>query len=835
MRYGYFDDEHREYVITRPDTPLPWINYLGNEAYFGLISNTAGGYSFYRDARLRRLTRYRYNNAPLDMGGRYIYLRDNDSVGSTSVAQGFWSPSWMPTRTPLDSYECRHGMGYTTIQSQHAGIQAHTRYFVPLGEDLEIWEMTLTNQRSAAAHLSLFGTVEFCLWDAQDDATNFQRNYSIGEVELYSDASQRTIIFHKSEYRERRNHFAYFACSEKSAGFDTDRDEFLGPYRGWDAPLAVETGHSRNSIAHGWQPIGAQQIDIELQPGEQKKIIFILGYQENPADAKFDPADSQCINKRTVLPIIDRYRQPEVVETAFKNLQVYWDKVLGNFQVTTPDVHTNRMVNIWNAYQTTITFNMSRSASYFESGIGRGMGFRDSNQDLLGFIQLIPELSRERILDLAATQLPSGGAYHQYQPLTKRGNNDVGSNFNDDPLWLVLSVAAFIKETGDWEILTAQAPYDNQPGTEQPLYEHLERCLQYTLDRLGPHGLPLIGRADWNDCLNLNCFSETPGQSFQTTTSKDGKVAESVFIAGLFVLATKEIAELTQRMEESRGSSFIKTKASAGDYLLAAGKMEQTVWATGWDGDWFRRAYDDYGHVLGSRENTEGQIFIEPQGMCVMADLGVTDGRAQKALDSVNEHLATPHGIVLHQPAFTHYYLHIGEITSYPPGYKENASVFCHTNPWIMIAETKIGRGDRAHDYYLRINPSAREAISEVHRCEPYVYAQTIAGKDAPKHGEAKNSWLTGTAAWNYVAITQWILGVRPTYTGLQVAPVIPSDWQGFVAQRRFRGAWYFLTVERTGPGNQIALTVAGKPVAGDVIPLPPPGTSEVHVHIEVY
>jgi len=831
MRYGYFDDENREYVIEKPDTPLPWINYLGSEEYFGLISNTAGGYSFYKDARLRRLTRYRYNNAPLDSGGRYIYLRDDDPH---LPSPSFWSPSWQPTRILLDEYECRHGMGYTVIRSRLNGIEASTRYFVPLGESLEIWELALTNHRNEPVQLSVYSVIEFNLWDAMDDATNYQRNYSIGEVEPptvspYFDKNGESVeggvIYHKTEYRERRDHFAYFACSEPLAGFDTQREAFLGAYRGWGSPAAVETGQMSNSVAHGWQPIGAQQVKVQLEPGEQKKVIFILGYYENPKYEKFDPPDSQTINKRYVEPIIARYLDEEEVEKAFQALRAYWDDLLKKFTVSTPDEHTNRMVNIWNAYQTMITFNMSRSASYFESGIGRGMGFRDSNQDLLGFVHLIPERARERILDLAATQLPNGGAYHQYQPLTKRGNNDVGSNFNDDPLWLVLAVAAYLKETGDWGILDDPIPYDNQPDSEMPLVEHLQRAIQYTLDRLGPHGLPLIGRADWNDCLNLNCFSDAPGQSFQTTTNKDGVVAESVFIAGLFVLAANEMAQLLD-------SATISTELSALTYRNVAQHMEEAIWTHGWDGDWFRRAYDDFGHVLGSKDNEEGRIFIEPQGMCIMAGLGLEDVRAVKALDAVAEHLATPHGIVLQQPAFSKYYLHLGEISSYPPGYKENAGIFCHTNPWIMIAEAMAGNGDKAHDYYLRINPSAREEISELHKCEPYVYAQMIAGKDAPTHGEAKNSWLTGTAAWNYVAITQWILGIRPTFDGLEVAPVIPSGWNGFEVARSYRGVRYVIRVERKGPGNEVQLEVDGKSINGTVIPLPNDKTSAVDVKV---
>jgi cellobiose phosphorylase len=799
MRYGYFDDAAREYVITRPDTPLPWINYLGSEAYFGLISNTAGGYSFYRDARLRRLTRYRYNTVPFDTGGRYVYLRDDESGQ-------YWSPSWQPAQSPLDEYACRHGLGYTTISSVAQGIRAETLYFVPLGETLEIWRLRVTNERGAEASLSVFSSIEFCLWDAWDDATNFQRNFSTGQVEI-----EAGVIYHKTEYRERRDHFAYFACSAPVAGYDTQREGFLGPYRGWDRPLAVERGACGNSEAHGWAPVGSHQVRLSLAPGETREIIFVLGYAENPADEKFDPPGSQRINKSRVEPVLAKYLDGAAVAEALAALASYWDGLLGKLHAQTPDPHTNRMVGIWNAYQCMVTFNMSRSASFYESGVGRGMGFRDSNQDLLGFVHMIPDRARERILDIAATQLPSGGAYHQYQPLTKRGNDLVGSNFNDDPLWLVLGVAAYLKETGDRSILDELTPYDNHPGSETPLYEHLQRSMQYTLDRLGPHRLPLIGRADWNDCLNLNCFSSTPGESFQTTTNQDGVTAESVFIAGLFALAAEEMAQIAE---------LCGNAGEAGQYRSAAMEMTAAVDAAGWDGAWFRRAYDNFSRPVGSHWNEEGQIFIEPQGMCVMAGIGVEEGRARQALDSVRERLTTPHGIILQQPAYSQYYLHLGEISSYPPGYKENAGIFCHTNPWIMIAEAKLGNGDAAYDYYLRINPSKREEISEVHRCEPYVYAQMIAGRDAATHGEAKNSWLSGTAAWNYVAITQWILGIRPEHGGLRIQPTIPRDWPGFAATRVFRGVTYRITVERQGPGNDVSLTVDGQPVEGNTVPL---------------
>ncbi len=815
MEYGHFDDDRREYVVTRPDTPLPWMNYLGTEEYFGLVSNTAGGCSFYRDARLRRLTRYRYNNAPLDLGGRYLYLRDD-------LDGDFWSPTWLPTRSPLESYECRHGLSYTSISSRRTGIHAEMLCFVPLGESLEVWRLRVRNERAVRADLSLFSSVEFCLWDAQDDATNFQRNYNVGEVEVADG-----VIYHKTEYRERRDHFAYFACSEPLAGFDTQRDTFLGAYRGWDSPLAVEKGRSFNSIAHGWAPMGSHHVRLSLEASQTAEVIFVLGYSENTAGEKFDPPGSQTINKAKVRPVIERWLRPDEVERAFAVLKESWDELLSVLQVETPDEDTNRMVNTWNPYQCMATFNLSRSMSAFESGIGRGMGFRDSSQDLLGCSALVPARARERLLDLAATQLPSGGAYHQYQPLTKRGNDQIGSGFNDDPLWLVLAASAYLKETGDLAVLDELVPYDNCDGSEQPLLEHLHRSVSYTLDRLGPHGLPLIGHADWNDCLNLNCFSETPGESFQTAEIRGGNIAESLFIAGQFVLAANELAAIAQL----RGAND-----DVAELESAAKQMTAMIEEHGWDGEWFRRAYDAFGEPVGSKENDEGQIFAESQGMCVMAGVGVDNGRAAMALKSVQERLLTEHGVMLTHPPYTRYHLELGEITSYPPGYKENGSIFCHVNPWIMIAETMLGDGEAAFDYYKRTNPSARAPISDVHRCEPYVYAQTIAGPAAATCGEAKNSWLTGSASWHLAAITQWILGVRPELEGLRVDPVLPPTWNGFTARRRWRGATYeiFVTQDKLAPGHRAQrLVVDGEEIDGNLVP-PAPAGSTVKVELSL-
>ena len=795
MKYGFFDDATREYVIERPDTPWPWINYLGTEEFFSLISNTAGGYSFYKDARLRRITRYRYNNVPMDVGGKYLYINEEGDV---------WSPGWKPVKATLDHYRCRHGMGYTILESERNGLAVESTFFVPPGYNGEIHRVKLRNKTGQQKRFKLFSFVEWCLWDAQDDTTNFQRNFSIGEVEL-----EGSTIYHKTEYRERRDHYAFFTVNEKIVGFDTDRETFMGLYNGFDAPDVVREGQSRNSVAHGWSPIASHCLELELGPEEDKELIFILGYVENPRDQKFE--SHQVINKKTAHGMIGAFSSSEQVEEAFGELKAYWDKLLSVYKVDHPDEKLSRIVNTWNQYQCMVTFNFSRSASFFESGIGRGMGFRDSNQDLIGFVHQIPERARERIIDIASTQLPDGGAWHQYQPLTKRGNAATGGNFNDDPLWLILSVSAYIKETGDWAILDEMVPYDNDESTSQPLFDHLKRSFYHVVNNLGEHRLPLIGRADWNDCLNLNCFSEEPGESFQTTENKEGGRAESVFIAGMFVLYGREFEELCRR----RGERDLA--AEAGKHIS---DMEKAVDAHGWDGEWFVRAYDHFGEKVGSREREEGRIFIEPQGMCVMAGIGVEDGRAETALDSVKKYLDCPYGLVLNNPAFTKYILKYGEITSYPEGYKENAGIFCHNNPWIMIAETLIGRGDRAFEYWSKIAPSYLEGIDELHKTEPYVYSQMIAGKDAFRPGEAKNSWLTGTASWNYAAITQYILGIRPDYDGIRIDPCIPAGWKEYKVLRMFRGKEFTITV-RNPKGLQKgvgSVTLNGKKTEGNLL-----------------
>lgn len=578
---------------------------------------------------------------------------------------------------------------------------------MPLHETCEVNQLILTNNNETCEQLDLTSYVEFCFWNAVDDATNFQRNLSLGEVEVCG-----SEIYHKTEYRERRNHFAYYTVNAEINGFDTSRDAFLGVYGSIERPQTVLTRASSDSIASGGAVIGSHHLKVILKPGESKSFVFVLGYSENPYEDKWEAPN--IIKKDAARAAMKRFSTDEQVEKALNDLKEYWNTLLATFSVDSADEKLNRMVNIWNQYQCMVTFNMSRSASHFESGTGRGMGFRDSCQDLLGFVHLIPDRARQRILDIAATQFEDGSAYHQYQPLTKKGNSDIGSGFNDDPLWLIAGTAAYIKETGDLSILDEIVYFNNDPALAKPLSEHLKRSFDYTLTHLGPNGLPLIGRADWNDCLNLNCFSKEPGESFQTFGPSEGPVAESVFIAGMFI----------------------------------------------------------------------------------------------------------KYGIVLQQPAYSKYYLNLGEISSYPPGYKENAGIFCHNNPWVSIAETRIGRGDRAFEIYRRTCPAYIEEISEIHRTEPYVYSQMIAGKDAPKHGEAKNSWLTGTAAWTFVNVSQYILGIRPPFDGLEIDPCIPSNMDGFTATRKYRNAVYYITVKNPNHVEKEVqkLTVNGKSVEGTCV-----------------
>ena len=822
MQFGHFDDAKREYVIDTPRTPYPWINYLGTQGFFSLISNTAGGYCFYKDARLRRITRYRYNNVPIDMGGRYFYINDNGTI---------WNPGWSPVKTELDAYECRHGMGYTVITGKKNDLKAEVTFFVPQDYDGEVQQVVLTNEGKSDKTFKFWSFAEWCLWDAQDDSNNFQRNFSTGRVEI-----KDSVIYHKTEYRDRRNHYAFYSVNDKIDGYDTDRDSFIGLYNGFGDPQAVKEGKAYNSFADGWAPIASHYKEITLKAGETKTLVFVLGYVEMPQDQKFE-ADGKTINKVKALEMIEKFNTPEKFAAGMKDLKAYWDKLLGILTVDTPEDKVNRMVNIWNQYQCMVTFNLSRSASYFESGIGRGMGFRDSNQDILGFVHQIPDRAKERIIDIASTQFPDGGCYHQYSPLTKKGNADIGGDFSDDPLWLILSVSAYIKESGDWSILDEMVPYDNDMSKAQTMLEHLKVSFYRIVNNLGPHGLPLAMRADWNDCINLSCFSDTPGESFQTYTNPKfkaeggySKVAESVFVAALFTFAGPNYVSILNHV----GKKDEAAKAQA-----EIDKMKKVMMESAWDGNWFLRAYDANGEKMGSKDCEESKIFIEPQGFAIMSD--IDKDATEKTLKAIDENLNCKFGLVLNYPAFTKYHVQYGEISTYPQGYKENGGIFTHNNAWIICAAAYAGKGDQAFKYYSEIAPSYTEETSDIHKTEPYVYGQMIGGKEAgsdignggKNYGQGKNSWLTGTAAWNMVAISQYILGIQPDFDGLKVDPSIPSSWDGFTATRLFRGAKYNITIKNP---NHVckgvkSLVVDGNAVEGCVVPYVE-GKKEVNVEI---
>ena len=802
MKFGFFDDSRREYVISTPATPLPWINYLGSEDFLGMISNTGGGYCFYRDAKLQRILRYRYNAVPGDNGGRFYYIKE--------TGKNPWNPGFLPTKTKLDSYECRHGMGYTVLESVKDSLRAKLTFFVPKGENCEIHDLVLTNETDTEKTVQVWGCMEWCLWNASDDAQNYQRNLNIAESEV-----EDGVVYHKTEYRECRDHYAYYGVNVPAAGWDTDRNTFLGHMGDWSDPQLVREERSAQSRIVGWYPIGCHRLDITLAPGASYRAAFLLGYGKNPRDQKF--LSPGVIRKDTAKAMMEKYRNFANVDKAFADLRAYWDGLLSNYRLESGNEKLNRMVNIWHQYQCMVTFLMSRSASYYETGIGRGMGFRDSCQDLYGFMHIIPERARERIIDIASIQFADGSTYHQYQPLTKQGNADIGGGFNDDPLWLVGAVCAYIKETGDFTILDHPTPFDCVPGTEVPLLEHVRRSVNFTINNRGPHGLPLIGRADWNDCLNLNCFSAEPGESFQTFGPSEGPVAESVFIGGMFVKYGSEYARLCQR---------IGLTEEAKQITEAVTDMEKAILESGWDGEWFLRAYDAFGNKVGSSECKEGQIFIEPQGFCTLAGVG---GREYglKAMESTRKYLLGEYGVELLHPCYTEYHLELGEISSYPPGFKENGSVFCHNNPWIVCAEAELGRGNEAFDIYRRICPAYLEEKSEIHETEPYVYAQMVTGRASDNPGHAKNSWLTGTASWTFLSISQAILGVYPDYDGLRIAPCIPDELTEYTVIRRFRGTEYRIHVRRTGAKT---MAVDGQPVTDSIAPL----TGKAAVAVEV-
>ena len=771
MRFGYFDDASKEYVIERPDTPVSWVNYLGTADYCGIISNNAAGYGFHRSSKSARLTRFRFNSLPMDRPGRYLYLRDE--------ADGdYWSASWQPVGKPLESFqsECRHGIGYSTFSSQYRGIRSQMRVFVPTDQPIEVWELELENTTDSVRNLSLFGYAEFCLWESMKDTLDFQ--YILYTCRMgFVDG----IVDYGIRLWDMREPKGFFATSLPVERFDTDREAFIGPYRHEGTPLALEQGRCSNSIAVGGNPCGALQSRITLQPGEKRKAVYLVGIGDAGVEGRAYRA---------------QYSDPDEVARALARVEDYWRERLEGFACETPSAEVNSMINIWNQYQCHTTFNWSRAASFIEAGGRDGLGFRDSNQDILAVVHVLPAAVRGRLVELLQGQLANGSAMHQIQPLTwKQGAHNSPPDmlvWSDDHLWLLLSIPAYLRETADMGLLEQIVPFAD--SGEAPVYEHLKKALEFSWSKRGPHGLLLGLAADWNDCINLRGNGE------------------SVWSTQLFYLALGELITLAWRLGRS------EDVAAFGAWRSEIGRILEEK---AWDGKWFLRAYLDSGRKLGSQSSEQSKIFINTQTWAVLSG-SASPGKALQAMDSLHEYLATEHGIVKNAPACRDADDEIGAITTFPAGLKENGGIFCHANAWAIVAECMLGRGDRAFEYYEAFLPAAKNDSAEVYTMEPYVYAQFITGREHPsKFGRARNSWLTGTAAWAFVAMSQYILGIRPDYDGLIIDPAIPSSWAGFTVKRRFRGASLTITVRNPeGVCRGVRkLTVNGEALEGALIP----------------
>ncbi len=784
--YGHLDTETHEYVVSRPDTPTPWLNYIGQGGYGGIISNTAGGFSFDRDPRERRATRYRYNAIPADQPGRYVYLRDQ-------ATGRFWSATWQPVRGHLDAYECRHGPGYTRIRSALDGIETEALYFVPPANadgpcPCELWVLRLRNAGTGVRRLRTFSYAEFGYVDSLSDQQNLDWSQHIVTSRLEGSAILASTRFRPTT--------TFFAASEPPSGWTGDREAFVGRCRDLASPVVVETGEPTNAGSPRGNSIGSLCHDVSLGPGEERRLVFMLGLTDHPEE---------------IGAVIARYRDEAAVEGAFDELRADWRAYLGRFTVTTPDPEMTEMLNVWNQVQCRTTLNWSRFVSGYETGLGRGMGTRDSAQDTLGTMHSLPGQARRTLTRTWSLQFRDGHAWHQIFPLSGEGGPGLAAEFpgwpqwfSDDHLWLVLATCAYLRETGDLGYLDERAPWaDGDAGT---IRAHMQRAVAFTLANRGPHGLPRAGFADWDDTLNVDHGS--------------GK-AESVWCAMQFCRAVLDLADLSRHLGRSDDA------ARCADLHR---EMATCVNDVGWDGSWYARAFDDDGRPIGVASETVHRINLNPQTWSIIGEVAPPE-RAARALDSVTALLETPFGTALLWPPYDGGDDRVRGTSTYPPGAKENGGIFCHANTWLIIAAARLGRADDACAHYRRILPLAR-TDSDVFRAEPYVYSQNICGSAHPQFGMARNAWLTGTAAWAFVAATQWILGIRPTYEGLLIAPVIPAAWPGFEARREFRGVTHEIRVHRDGPGHAVSLAVDGRPVPGSVVPLPRPGTRLVTVDV---
>ncbi|WP_040952878.1 GH36-type glycosyl hydrolase domain-containing protein [Gorillibacterium massiliense] len=771
MRYGSFDNEKKEYRIDNPNTPMSWVNYLGTDEYCGIVSNNASGYGFHKSPKSGRMLRFRFNSVPTDRPGRYLYIRDE--------ADGdYWSASWQPVGKPLDQYKsvCRHGMGYTIFESEYKGIRSNYRLFVPVDKPLEFWELEIENTTNETKELSLFTYAEWCFWDMNQDLSNFQYILYTCRMDYEQD-----IIDYSLRLWPMNEPKAYLASTLPVASFDTDREAFIGRYRHEGQPIALENGACSNSIAIGGNPCASVQNKITLAPGEKAYALYIVGV----GDAKTTGREYK-----------ELYSDRAKVEEEFAKVQRYWASRMEKIGCDTPSDEVNTMVNIWNQYQCHMTFNWSRSASFNEAGGRDGLGYRDTNQDILGVVHAIPDQVREKLIDLLKGQLSSGAAMHGLQPLTwTQGPHNIPQEahiFSDDHLWLLLSIPAYLKETGDFTFLRTVIPYAD--AGEAAVYTHMAQALEFSWEKRGPHGLLLGLAADWNDCINLK-----------------GK-GESIWSTFLYYRGLQEFIALAERLGR---------KADVEHYSEYSRVIRMNLDQYAWDGDWFLRGYLDSGKKLGGKESEQCHIFINAQTWSAVSGAADRD-KALRAMDSLKELLATEHGINKNYPAYREHDAEIGAITTFPPGLKENAGIFCHSNTWAVIAEAMLGRGDRAFEFYRSFLPAAKNDDADLYTMEPYVYSQFITGSEHPYHfGRARNSWLTGTASWAFVSVSQYILGVRADYDGLVIDPCIPTAWDGFQVNRSFQGKSFEIQVKNPNAVSSgvAKLTVNGTAVPGNLIP----------------
>lgn len=757
MQFGHFDSENKEYVIDRPDTPRSWSNYLGTTRYGAIITNNAGGYSFFKSAAQGRFTRLFFNNVPVDQPGRYFYLRDAQSGD-------FWSASWQPVGKSLDSFRttCRHGTAYTVIESSYSGITSEATYFVPLDRDYEVWILKLVNESDGDRELDVFSYVEYSNeWTSYHDQFNLQYSQYIVRCEYWEGMIAQSMCGNLPEdpddfeNRDQGRHTFLFLVGAEVAGFETDRDVFLGgPYRGYAAPRVVEEGRCTGSLTQGDNACGVFQAKVRLRPGETRELMIVMGVGR---------AQVAGVRAREELQSIPQAR------AALAEVRSHWHGRLGALIARTPDPELDHMLNVWNAYNCLITFAWSRAASLVYAGERDGLGYRDTVQDLLGVLPAIPEAARERLELMITGQVACGGAMPVVKPFAHKPGQETppkASEYRgDDALWLFNTVPAYVKETGDLGFFDRELPYADQGhGT---VLEHLRRAIEFNLEHSGANGMPCGLAADWNDTLTL------------------GYRGESVFLAMQlrFALSTyREIAALLDRAAELRWAE---------EKLVA---LDRAIEQHAWDGEWYVRAITESGQVLGSRAQAEGSLFLNPQSWAVLSG-AATGERARQVLDAVHAHLATEFGLLLVDPPFTRTDVRVVRAVLFNPGMKENGAIFCHPQGWAVIAETLLGRGDRAYQYYRAYMPAAYNSRAEIREIEPYVHCQSTHGRASARFGASRLPWLSGTAAWSYLAGTQHILGIRPDYAGLRVDPVIPSHWDGFEVTRRFRGASYVIEV----------------------------------------